>query len=167
MSEHGLEALNMRSVADRCSIALGSLYNYFASKRELTLAAIESVWHDIFRAAHPDKDSMSFPDTVQWFFTRVQAGMVEYPNFFTAHSLGFASTDKGLARKSMERCFSHMEAGLLEALRYDTSVRPDAFSGTFTDTAFVHFVFTGILSLLMQTNASCEIMLEVIRRTIY
>ena len=48
VAEEGLSSVNMRLVASRCNIALGSVYNYFPSKSELLLATIESVWMDIF-----------------------------------------------------------------------------------------------------------------------
>ena len=48
VSEEGIQAINMRAVARRCDVALGSLYNYFSSKEELVTSTIESVWRDIF-----------------------------------------------------------------------------------------------------------------------
>ena len=51
VSERGLSALDMRSVAKACHVALGSLYNYFPSKDALVTATIESVWQDIFHMA--------------------------------------------------------------------------------------------------------------------
>lgn len=47
VSEKGLPALNMRTLAKECGIALGTLYNYYSDKDELVVAAIESVWQDI------------------------------------------------------------------------------------------------------------------------
>ncbi|MEG1997415.1 MAG: TetR/AcrR family transcriptional regulator, partial [Clostridiales bacterium] len=41
VSANGLSSLNMREVAQKCNVALGSLYNYFPSKTDLTIATIE------------------------------------------------------------------------------------------------------------------------------
>ena len=49
IAEKGVSAINMRTVAAQCGIAVGSLYNYFASKSELMSAAVEAVWKDIFQ----------------------------------------------------------------------------------------------------------------------
>ena len=38
-AQKGLSALNMRTVAKECNIALGTLYNYYADKDELLIAA--------------------------------------------------------------------------------------------------------------------------------
>ncbi len=46
--EKGLYAINMRMVAERCGIAVGSVYNYFPSKTDLIAATVESVWQSIF-----------------------------------------------------------------------------------------------------------------------
>lgn len=167
VSENGLASLNMREVAQKCNVALGSLYNYFPSKNELMLATIESVWQDIFHMEQPCKAATSFPEDVQRIFESLQAGLVAYPNFFTAHSIGFASGDKGQARQTMERYFQHMKHGLLETLRRDAAVREDAFSAELSPVEFVDFILSALLSLLVQRNASCAVLLEMIRRTLY
>ena len=40
VAKKGIAAVNMRTVASECGIALGSLYNYFSSKSELLSATI-------------------------------------------------------------------------------------------------------------------------------
>ncbi|MEG2176343.1 MAG: TetR/AcrR family transcriptional regulator [Oscillibacter sp.] len=167
VSQQGLAALNMREVAQECHVALGSLYNYFPSKNELLLATIESVWQDIFHLDQPCGTALSFPAEVRRVFDSLQTGMVAYPNFFTAHSIGFASGDKGRARQTMEQYFHHMKGGLLEALQRDPAVRRDAFDQNLTPSEFVEFVLSGLLSLLMQRKRSCAVLLEIIRRSLY
>lgn len=39
--ESGMPVLNMRNVAQRCQVAVGSIYNYFPSKEDLILPP----WH--------------------------------------------------------------------------------------------------------------------------
>ena len=45
--EKGLNSLNMREVASRCNVALGSIYNYYPSKSMLLLDTIDSIWKEI------------------------------------------------------------------------------------------------------------------------
>lgn len=167
VSQKGLEALNMREVAASCHVALGSLYNYFPSKGELIAAAIESVWQDIFQMGKECRATASYPEYVGWIFERVQQGTLQYPHFFSAHSLSFSSPEKGRARQVMERYFSHMKSGMMQALQGDSSVKTMAFRAGFSQEDFVEFTLSALLSLLVQQNSSCEILLEVIRRAIY
>ncbi|MEG2174067.1 MAG: TetR/AcrR family transcriptional regulator [Oscillospiraceae bacterium] len=165
VSEDGLSSLNMRTVAQRCNVALGSLYNYFPSKNDLVIATIESVWMDIFQP--PCETRLTFLDDVQQIFERVKERQTAYPNFLTAHSIGFASHDKGQARQMMAQYFRSMENEMLAVLKQDQAVRQNAFNGTFTPSGFVEFVLSGLLSLLVQRKDSCAVLLEMIRRTLY
>lgn len=157
----------MRSVAERCGVALGSLYNYFPCKDALIMATIESVWQDIFHMEVPCEISLSFAEYINRIFESVRRGTEEYPNFFTAHSLSFADGEKDKAKDTMEHCFSHMKRGMAEALNSDTAVKKDAFSDSFSKSDFLDFVLTNLLTCLMQKKSDCGLLLEVIRRTIY
>ena len=163
----GLSALNMRSVADECHIALGTLYNYYSNKDDLLLATVESVWKDIFHMNHICETGLSFPEYVDHFFNCVRNGAGEYPNFFMAHSISIANSEKWKAKSTMEHYFSHMKAGMLEFLRTDSAIDTNAFSSSFTDSDFVDFVLDNILFLLIQGKSDCSALVEIIRRVIY
>lgn len=167
VSEKGLSALNMRAVAQSCQVALGSLYNYFPSKDDLVMATIESVWQDIFRMDHPCQNDLPFPQYVRWIFESIQRGALEYPQFFSSHSIPFALPGKDRARETMERYFSHMKKGMAQALEGDPAVRKNAFGPGFTQGDFIDFVLSNLLMLLVQQKNDCEILLETIRRAIY
>ena len=166
VSERGLSALDMRSVAKACHVALGSLYNYFPSKDALVTATIESVWQDIF---HMEQccEQKPFPEYVRWIFDSVRQGTREYPHFFTAHSISVASSAKEQARKTMEQYLSHLKAGMAQSLRADPAVRRDAFSASFSESDLIDFVLSNLLTLLARQEDDCEVLLEVIRRVLY
>ena len=166
VSERGLSALDMRSVAKACHVALGSLYNYFPSKDALVTATIESVWQDIFNMEQCCEQK-PFPEYVRWIFDSVRQGTREYPHFFTAHSISVASSAKEQARKTMEQYFSHMKAGMAQSLRADPAVRRDAFSASFSESDLIDFVLSNLLTLLARQEDDCEVLLEVIRRVLY
>ncbi|MEY8295844.1 MAG: TetR/AcrR family transcriptional regulator [Emergencia timonensis] len=166
VSEEGIQAINMRAVARRCDVALGSLYNYFSSKEELVTSTIESVWRDIFHTEGKCRTDMPFPDYVNWIYKSVKKGTEQYPNFFTAHSISFASNGISRAKRMMEQYFSHMRAGLLQVLEDDKNVRRDAFSDTFTRSDFADFVQRSLLSALAEQK-DCSVLTEMIRRSIY
>jgi len=167
VSEEGLQAVNMRAVAKRCHVALGSLYNYFSNKDDLVLETIESVWQDIFRMDHSCDTALSFPDYVAWIFASIRSGAKEYPNFFTAHSLSFASSGRSRAKNTMESYLAHMKTGMKETLERDPAVRPDSFPESFPESDFIDFVLTSVIVLLLQRQQDCRVLLEMVRRTIY
>ena len=167
-AEKGLKALNMRTVAGECGIALGTLYNYFADKDELLIATIGSVWQNIFHLPPEASGSepLPFPEYVGRMFRHVQERSREYPGFLAAHSAAIAGSVKERAKEAMELCFGHIRGAFLGALRRDTAVNPGAFAGVLTDEVFVEFVLDNMILLLGQ-NKPCEALIAIIRRIIY
>ena len=166
VAEKGMKALNMRTVANACHIALGTLYNYYADKDALILATVESIWRDIFHAEPPMKAGAFFPDYVAQLYARIRKGAEAYPGFLTGHSIAIAGAKRDEAKSVMEHTFAHMKAAMLEVLRCDPSVPENAFSPSFPAEAFVGFVLEHMLILLVQGQPDCQILLEIIRRVI-
>lgn len=166
-AEQGLGALNMRAVAARCGVAVGSVYNYFPSKAALTAAAVGQVWQSIFHDAAPCSVPDSFCEAVSRLFEAARRGSEQWPSFFSLHAVGFSGDEKAEGRAEMERAFAHMKAGLAAALDADAAVRPDAFGPEFSPEAFVDYVFASLLMLLTRGERSCGVLLELIRRALY
>ena len=166
IAEEGVSALNMRAVAERCHVALGSLYNYFSLKDDLLTAAVESVWEDIFRQAQPE-GGMGFADYTGWLFDALRGGAGPYAGFLTAHALSLSGGAKDRARGMMAQAIGRLRGELLEVLAHDPLVRRGAFGESLRADDFVHFVLSSLLAQLMQESESCCVLLEMIRRTIY
>ena len=99
----GWDAVNIRTVAAACGVAVGSIYNYFGSKAELVSATVESVWCDIF---HTPEDPDLFQNTescVRWLYQRILYGAQTYPGFFSMHSARFFHLEKAEGRVRMEQ----------------------------------------------------------------
>ena len=48
IQQKGWSAVNIRSVASACGVSVGSIYNYFDSKKASLIGEIvESVWHEV------------------------------------------------------------------------------------------------------------------------
>lgn len=165
-AEQGLPALSMRAVAGECGVALGTLYHYFPGKDALLLAAVESVWQDIFHTDGACEPARSFPDYAARLYRCARKGAEEYPNFLTAHSTAIAGTGRGEGRDAMERVFGHMRTGLLAALRADPEVDPAVFSPAFTENDLAELVLDHILLLLVKGAPDCTALTELVRRAI-
>lgn len=167
IQQQGWSAVNIRSVAAACGVSVGSIYNYFDSKAELMGAAVESVWHEIFH--HPEDETV-FQDTqacITWIYGRMEYGRRQYPGFFTLHSLGFMQEEKSDGKRRMHRTWQHILDELCSVLKRDIKIRSDAFTEQFTVENFADILFSLILSALIREDYDPNVVLELIRRTLY
>lgn len=165
--ENGMAAVNMRSVASSCGIALGSLYNYFPSKSVLIAATVESVWTDIFYGASEPGQFMNFIEAVQWVYQSLYQGSLTYPGFFTIHALSFANQEKQLARRLMEQHFSDIKRRLLDALNCDSEVRDGVFDAHFTAQGLVDLTFHEVITDVFQGGGDISILIGLLQRALY
>ena len=81
--------------------------------------------------------------------------------------MSILAQDKSRGRESMTTYFSRIRQIFLAIMDSDRGVREDAFSERLTRADFWDFVMRNIVTLLIQKADSCEILLEIIRRSIY
>lgn len=165
--ESGLQGLNMRNVAKRCGVSVGSVYNYFPSKSDLVVATIESIWIEIIHEYQGCNSQYSFIENVQSIFYSIRRGCEKYPSFFSTHSISIANIDSTKGRQVMNRYFTHIKNGLLEGLNKDEMVKKSTFCEDFTQSDFIDFIFSNLIILLVKNINSCDILIEIVKRTIY
>ena len=107
VAKKGIAAVNMRTVASECGIALGSLYNYFSSKSELLSATIEAVWKDIFQMGKTLEKCENIVEYLNLLFEGVENSRSRYPKiFFPCNALGVLRQEKDKKeKKAMEVYF--------------------------------------------------------------
>ncbi len=176
----GWQAVSIRQVAAACGVSVGSIYNYFDSKSDLTAATVESIWHDIFHFPGQEAGFTCFSDCVGWIFDRLREGGEEYPGFFTVHStMGFLGDgEKGgkgeeekarkeNAKQRMTQSWEHIQKELGAVLAKDQKVRPGVFNDILTPQKFTEIIFSLIISALIRHNYDDSAVLELVRRTLY
>ena len=167
LAERGETALNIRTVASACGVSVGSIYNYFHSKSELTAATVESIWEDIFRLQERREDFDSFPDCVAWIFMCIRNGNGRYPGFFMLHSSIFSGEERADGKRRMLRSWERIRKELDRALERDRRVRQDAFDESFPPGAFSNIIFSLIISAMLQQDYDCGGILEMTERILY
>lgn len=165
--KEGLFAINMRTVANECKVAVGSIYNYFPSKADLVSATIEVIWKDILHMTGGYFDFINFKDYLTWLFESIKESGKKYSEFFTVHSIIFSDNDKEKGRQIMEQYFEDLKMDLLIVLEKDVDVRPDAFNEILTPAIFIDYVFTIFISLLLDSQCDCKALLELVSSCIY
>ena len=164
LREQGAAAVNIRSVAAACGVSVGSIYNYFSSKAELTAAVVESVWLEIFRPAAP---GTGFSDCVRGLFSGLEEGSRQYPGFLRLHAAVFSDAEKPDGTPHMARLLAVLRQDLLRVLEQDSHVRPDAFDLAFSREQLVEVVFSAAVAAMAAGQFDCSALLALLDRLLY
>ncbi|NLX83577.1 MAG: TetR/AcrR family transcriptional regulator [Clostridiales bacterium] len=166
--DKGIQAVNMRSVAAACQVALGSIYNYFPSKAELMAAVVADVWQDIFQLPKTPRGTGDFMAALDWFISGLVRSRTTYPDFFKLHALGFVQANRGGEPKQlMEAHIGGIKDYLLQQLVSDTRVRPGALGYDLQPKGLVDSLFDSFLTLMGQGVGRLDPLMTLVRRSLY
>lgn len=167
VEEQGITVINMRSVAMACHVSVGAMYNYFPSKSELLCATIESIWKDIFPMSNQLVQSTSFLECLTWLFENIQEGCKKYPEFLSRHALTFASENKELGHKMMDRYFTHVKRCLHDVLEKDQKIKKHVFNEVLDSNLYVEYIFELFISSISSSHRDAKSILEFVRLYLY
>lgn len=167
VADKGLPAVNMRTVAKHCCVALGSLYYYFPSKDDLLIATIESVWVDILKLDDLVAPQKNFAESITQLTTHIKCGVDKYPNFFTAHAMSLSSAGRARGCESMQQYLTLVRSRMLDILKCDAQIDSEVFTGDFSREQLVDFILASIMAAMSQRNFDYVTLIEVVKRTVY
>lgn len=165
IAQDGFNSISIRSIAKKGNVSIGVIYNYFQNKDEILMATIEAIFKEIGKELLLNND-ISFIKMVNDIFNTFKNGSNKYPNFFSLHTLMISSNERQKGREVMNDYFKELKKRLLKCLNNDLDVNQSIFNDLNKE-KYIDFVFTNILSLLINHENNCEVLLFSIKHTIY
>ena len=167
-ADKGFRAINIRAVASKAEVSIGSVYNCFPDKLALLQATIADIWCDVFHRTGQCTALNSFHDCLLWFIVSIDQCSCEYPDFFSSHAACFKDTDNlEESRGKMEEYWEHIHIGMKLILQKDKRIKSGVFSDTFTEDAFIDFVFSNIISGLSGRDKTCSFLIKLVDKVLY
>ena len=137
-SRGGYDAVQMREVAERSGVALGTLYRYFPSKVHLLVSAmgseLETLRRRLQRRAIPGETRQ---ERVSFVLERATRSLQRDPNLTDAMVRAMMAADAGMAAE-VAAVRSQMNDLIIQALRSDGVATPDdeGYAGVLQDVWF-------------------------------
>ncbi|MGH3332958.1 MAG: cholesterol catabolism transcriptional regulator KstR [Nocardioidaceae bacterium] len=148
-SKGGFEAVQMRAVAERADVALGTLYRYFPSKIHLLVSALarefEQAQSNFERKTIPGDTA---PDRVMYVLGRVTRSLQRDPNLTEALTRAFMFADASVANE-IHVVGMHVVRMLMRAMQ-DQSKASDQVEPTEEDIAIAKVIGDVWLASLVQ-----------------
>ena len=148
-SKGGFDAVQMRAVAERADVALGTLYRYFPSKIHLLVSALARE----FEQANANFDRRSIPgdtppDRVMYVLGRTTRGLQRDPNLTEALTRAFMFADASVANE-IHVVGMHVTRMLMRALK-DPETPSEEIEPTEEDIAIAKVIGDVWLASLVQ-----------------
>ena len=161
--DEGVDAISIRRLAAEAKISVGTVYNYFDSKREVLLSLTEDYWNNTLREMRAAVHAERFSDQVAQIVVFLRTKMNDCAEIL----MRGLHEDEQAGRARMAAMHDTLVLALAERLRGDREIQPGVWNETFTVEAFAQFTLFNLLALLERRESDMEPFLEIMRRILY
>ncbi|MFA6693756.1 MAG: TetR/AcrR family transcriptional regulator [Bacillota bacterium] len=159
----GVDAINIRSIAQRAGVATGTVYNYFSNKKEILLALTEEYWKKALLDMRTAITADTFYGQLEEIFTFLKE-RIDNSARLLMRSLGNV---EAAGQKRMTSMQTKLETAIIQRMEQDEKVRKDIWDETFTKEKYAHFIMINMLLLLREESPDIRFLLTIIKKTIY
>lgn len=165
--KYGLAALSVRGLASDCNVSVGTIYNHFASKGELTTATTALYFKRAFYTdfCHPTKGER-YLDFCKRMFDSMEKTIRHFREHWLKDSEALPTAEKTIARFREEKQFDHICEGMIIIFKNDPSIRHD-LPAHVTAEAVSKFTLRNIIAELRSEQPDCSLLFTMLERTLY
>lgn len=163
--EHGIQMLNIRTIATECNLSIGSIYNYFPTKADLIIAVMEEFWSHA--CTHEDIKDITLKDffiSYPILYEKIYQYLKLFEGNWLHQSALLDAETKERGSKVEHEYYDSIKKMMRLMLDYDETIRPDVWTNTFHKEAFCNFLFENTLIELSNGHSYPHYLLEVLRR---
>lgn len=147
----GIQHLNIRDVAAKCQVSVGSIYNYFPTKSDLVVAVITEFWAQAY--THEDMQNISLDDffhSYSLLYHKIYGYLKQFEGNWI-HQLSLLDSTTKEKGKAMENdYFQNIRKMLMIMLERDQTIPQTRWNENFTKTDFVDFLFENTMIQLQK-----------------
>lgn len=152
--EEGIEAVNIRKLATKCGMAVGSMYNYYKSKEELFAELSEHFWNKILENQERlYRQGMDFTTFLQQYFAYLYGKLNSY--------------DSKWYEMMNERVKSETLMLFKAVLKEDERVNQYIWNMELNQDVFCEYVFVNVIALLRSGENNCRFFVFLLEKLLY
>jgi AcrR family transcriptional regulator len=159
----GIDAINIRSLAQKAGVAIGTVYNYFSNKNDILLALTEEFWSQTLTEMQTAITADSFCGQLEEIFAFLKKRI----DRSAGKLMGSLEKVEAAGRQRMISMQADLEKDLIRRMVQDTQIRAGIWDEVFTREAFARFLMMNLILQLRMDAPDILFILAIVRRTLY
>ncbi len=161
----GISKINIRTVAKKSGIAVGTIYNYFHSKGDLLIAVIEDFWKGAFKEI--DLTSFSngdFYQNLEVIYNILYIYINKLKESWLEQLSLLKSKEKLLGKQKEKEYLEKIHHIILGLMDMDNNLKDYPWCHIVTKEKMAEFIFDNMLIMLKKGEEDIGFFIEILRR---
>lgn len=159
----GIEALNIRTLAKKSQISVGTVYNYFSNKDDILLSLAEDYWKQALSEMNLFVCAPSFFDQLDEIYTFLKTHLDRCAALLM-QNLGSAIPT---GRQRMNSMHEVLMLEIMRRMTEDHQIRHHIWCENFSKEEYARFLVTHLIVALRTGHQDIHFLIEIVKRTIY
>ena len=166
-SEHGIAALTIRGLAERCGVSVGTVYRHFSSKAELSVAAIESFFRrELFDDFCTPAQGRNYLAYCRFFASRIADVMARFRGQWLGGVEALPEAERAAAKERERQLVGHIRTGLARVFEDDPDIDRAALPEDVDGEAVSALVFDAVVAQV-RGGRDADVLLYLLGRGLY
>lgn len=163
--EQSITKINIRLVAQKSNMSIGSVYNYFPTKADLLVAVIEDFWAEAFQnidfKALADKD---FYDKIQEIYYSLYEYLKNFKENWLEQISLLSTQEKKLGRKKEAEYFTKMHNIIISLMDKDETISKHTWKEGISKEKTAEFIFDNMLLMLKNGQKDFQFFINILKK---
>jgi len=165
--EEGLNKINIRAVAGKCGISVGSVYNHYPSKSDLLIAIIEDFWKEAFTSIDfKILEERDFYGQIQEIYTSLLDYLQNFRENWLEQISSLSTQEKKLGRKRESHYHDRIHTMIISLMDRDDYIKNKIWSGEITKEKTAKFIFDNMFLMLRRGDRDLGFFIATIKKVI-
>lgn len=166
--EQGVSAINIRAVASRCKISVGTVYNSFSTKSELLVAVVEEFWREAFNDFHKCLEGeKNFFEKIELLYNNLFVYLGKFQENWIEQLSLLSRSEKSLGRKREHEFFEKVRKSIVYLLESEDIISDETWTDNLTKEKMAKFIFSNMLAMLKAREEDITFFMDALKRIIY
>lgn len=158
----GYPSVSIRRVAQECNVSIGTIYNYFSTKKELILEMMTSYWQEFLdKAAVITKSQADFYEKLRYIFQEVFSFVSRFKSVWLSKAF-YESPDYVEGGIQREHIYVGRLTAMIEELLREKA--PDKGQAEFEAEKMASFIVINFMSMVQSRNYDYDFFEDVLRK---
>lgn len=164
-SIQGIHKINIRSVAQKSGVSIGTVYNYYATKADLLVAVIEDFWAEASKEIDlKSLEKKNFFDKLQDIYNSFYQYFYHFRTNWLQQMSLLSVEEKKLGRTKEQEYMSAICSLIVSLMDSDKNVSKKLLENRISKERMAEFIFDNMLLMLKKNEKDSEFFIKVLMK---
>lgn len=164
-SEQGISKINIRSVAEKSGVSIGTVYNYYPKKADLLVAVIEDFWLEAL--AEIDFKTLgdkNFYEKIQEVYNNLYAYFHNFKENWLEQIFLIDEQEKKLGRKKETEYFAKICTMIISLMDKDENISDKVWQNGISKEKTAEFILDNMILMFKKDESDFEFFLAILKK---